>query len=140
MNLMTLIMTIIQMFNLSGAKSMPKEVNIYPIVAVVSEVDRARDIVTFETNNGFLFEWEGVEDLKVNDTCALMMCDMGTQEIKDDVILSIRYSGFEVERDQPAPFIDVALRRRASQFDLTTNFYLILLLTKKKVYVIMKMY
>ena len=99
MNLMTLIMTIIQMFNLSGAKSMPKEVNIYPIVAVVSEVDRARDIVTFETNNGFLFEWEGVEDLKVNDTCALMMCDMGTQEIKDDVILSIRYSGFEVERD-----------------------------------------
>lgn len=99
MNLMTLVMTIIQLFNLSGAKSMPKDVNVYPLVVVVSEVDRAQDIVTFETSNGDLFEWEGVEDLEVNDTCALMMCDMGTPEIKDDVILSIRYSGFEVERD-----------------------------------------
>lgn len=99
MNLMILITTIIQLFNLSGAKPMPKEVNVYPLVAVVSEVDRAQDIVTFETNNGDLFEWEGVEDLEINDTCALMMCDMGTPEIKDDAILSIRYSGFEVERD-----------------------------------------
>lgn len=99
MNLMTLIMTIVQMFNLSSAKATPKEVNVYPIVAVVSEVDRVQDIVTFETNNGDLFEWEGIEDLEVNDTCALMMCDIGTPEIKDDVILSIRYSGFEVERD-----------------------------------------
>ena len=99
MNLMTLIVTIIQLFNLSGAKVMPKEVNVYPLVVVVSEVDRAQDVVTFETNNGDLFEWEGVEDLEVNNACALMMCDMGTPEIKDDAILSIRYSGFEVERD-----------------------------------------
>ena len=99
MNLMALIMTIIQMLNLSGAKATSKEVNVYPIVVVVSEVDRARDIVTFKTNNGVLFEWEGVEDFEVNDTCALMMCDMGTPEIKDDVILSICYSGFEVERN-----------------------------------------
>lgn len=99
MSLMTLVMAIIQLFNLSGAKPMPKEVNVYPLVVVVSEVDRARDIVTFETNNGDLFEWEGVEDLEVNDTCALLMCDMGTPEIKDDVILSVRYSGFEVEWD-----------------------------------------
>lgn len=99
MNLMILITTIIQLFNLSGAKPMPKEVNIYPLVVIVSEVDRAQDIVTFETNNGDLLEWEGVEDLEVNDTCALMMCDMGTPEIKDDAILSIRYSGFKVERD-----------------------------------------
>lgn len=99
MNLMTLVMTIIQLFSLSGAKSIPKEINVYPLVVVVSEVDRAQDIVTFETNNGDLFEWEGIEDLGVNDTCALMMCDMGTPEIKDDIILSVRYSGFEVERD-----------------------------------------
>lgn len=99
MNLTILVMTIIQLFNLSGAKPIPKEANIYPLVVVVSEVDRARDIVAFEANNGDLFEWEGVENLEVNDTCALMMCDMDTPEIKDDVILSIRYSGFEVERD-----------------------------------------
>lgn len=99
MSLMTLVMTIIQLFNLSNVNPMPKEVNIYPLVVVVSEIDRAQDIVTFETNNDNLFEWEGVEDLEVDDTCALLMCDMGTSEIKDDVILSIRYSGFEVERD-----------------------------------------
>ena len=99
MNLITLIMTIAQMLTLSGTKATPKQVNVYPLVAMVSEIDRAQDIVTFEMNNGDLFEWEGVEDLEVNDTCALMMCDMGTSEIKDDVILSIRYSGFEVERD-----------------------------------------
>lgn len=99
MSLMTLVMTIIQLFNLSGAKPTPKDVNVYPLVVVVSEVDRAQDIVTFETNNGDLFEWEGIEDLEVNDTCALIMCDMGTPGNKDDVILSIRYSGFEVERD-----------------------------------------
>lgn len=97
MNLMILVMTVIQLFNLSGAKSKSKEVNVYPLVVVVSEVDRAQDIVTFETNNGVLFGWEGVEDLEVNDTCALLMCDMGTPEVKDDAILSIRYSGFEVE-------------------------------------------
>lgn len=99
MDFMILITTIIQLFNLSGAKPMPKEVNVYPLVAVVSEVDRVQDVVTFETNNGDLFRWEGVEDLEINDTCALMMCDMGTPEIKDDVIFSICYSGFEVERD-----------------------------------------
>ena len=124
MNLLILVTTIIQLFNLSGAKPMPKEINVYPLVAVVSEVDRAQDIVTFETNNGDLFEWEGVEDLEVNDTCALMMCDMGTPEIEDDVILSIRYSGFEVEWDQPAPFIDAGVRRPGYQFGLTTNFIL----------------
>lgn len=140
MNFMTLVMTIIQLFNLSDAKPIPKEVNVYPLVTVVSEVDRAQDIVTFETNNGDLFEWEGVEDLEVNDTCALMMCDMGTPEIKDDVILSIRYSGFEVERGQPAPFTSVGFRRLGRQFDLTTNFYFIFLFTNKKVCDIMKMY
>ena len=99
MNLMILITAIIQLFNLSGAKPMPKEMNVYPLVAVVSEVDRSQDVVTFETNNGNLFEWEGVEDLEVNDTCALMMCDMSTPENKDDAMLSSRYSGFEVGRD-----------------------------------------
>lgn len=99
MNLITLVMTIAQLFNLSSAEPSSKEVNVYPLVAVVSEIDRAQDIVTFETNNGDLFEWEGIEDLKMNDTCILLTCDMGTPEIKDDIILSIHYSGFEVERD-----------------------------------------
>ncbi len=99
MNLFTLIITIFQLFNFSGAKSLPKDVNVYPLVVTVYEIDYKKDVVTFETYNGNLLEWEGIEDLDTNDTCALLMCDMGTPEIKDDVILSVRYSGFEVEWD-----------------------------------------
>lgn len=98
MNIVTMIMTIISMLNCTGAKIQAQDVNIYPMAVIVSSVDRSEDVVTFTNNNGDSFEWEGVEDLEVNDTCALMMCDMGTPENTDDVILTIRYSGFEIRQ------------------------------------------
>lgn len=99
MSIVTMIMTVISMLNCTGTKIQPQDVNIYPMTVIVSSVDRAEDVVTFTNSNGDSFEWEGIENLEVNDTCALMMCDMGTNENTDDVILAIHYSGFEIRQD-----------------------------------------
>ena len=64
----------------------------YPLLMVVTEVDTETDIITAEDGNGF--EWEFVcDDAYVNDLYSCIMCDNGTEEIDDDEIVRMRYSG-----------------------------------------------
>ena len=72
------------------------QAELYPMTARVYMVDEFTDTVIVETFTGFLFSFEGVEDWAEDDCCALIMDDCGTAEISDDLIISARYSGWEL--------------------------------------------
>lgn len=80
---------------LSAIISAPKESgNLYPETAVVREVDYATDTVTVECGNGNLFSFYGTDDWEEGDICSMLMNDKGTENITDDEILSMKYSGY----------------------------------------------
>lgn len=68
----------------------------YPLVMVVTEVDTETYVITAEDGNGF--EWEFVcDDAYVDDLYSCIMCDNGTEEIEDDEIVRMRYSGQAID-------------------------------------------
>lgn len=70
----------------------------YALTVYVAEIDRAEDVVTYETHSGHRFEWQGVEDQETGEVYSLIMNDNGTPEtIEDDSIISARYSGWSIE-------------------------------------------
>ena len=66
----------------------------YPMTGIVTEVDRKNDIVTIEDFNGNIWEFEGCEDWEENDICSCIMNNKGTENIKDDEIVKVKYSGY----------------------------------------------
>lgn len=66
--------------------------HIYPITARVSEIDPATDTVVFEDCMGFRWAMYGIEDWRPGDSASLLMHDSNTATIYDDVIITARYS------------------------------------------------
>lgn len=76
---------------------------IYPVMGVVTEVDRTADTVTFTNTNGHSFSFVGCEDWASNDLVSAIMWNNGTPwDVTDDVILSARYQG--IPEDLPDAF------------------------------------
>lgn len=67
--------------------------NLYPLSAIVEEISIANDTVTIRDYNGNLWQFKGVEDWAEGDICACIFDNKKTPEIKDDEIVSVRYSG-----------------------------------------------
>jgi hypothetical protein len=67
--------------------------HLYPMSGIVTAIDREADFVTVETQNGHLWAFYGAEDWMEGDIVAMLMNDMGTAEIVDDMIVSARYCG-----------------------------------------------
>ena len=65
--------------------------NIYPLLTTVTEVDRDKDLVTVEDNNGFIWQFEGADDWEEGDLCNCLMDSRGTEKIFDDEIIMTRY-------------------------------------------------
>lgn len=65
---------------------------IYPETAMVTKLNRKKDIVTVETATGNRFEFYGCEDWERGDLCSMLMYSKGTKKVRDDVILDVRYS------------------------------------------------
>lgn len=65
----------------------------YPMTAIVVDVSRANDKVTIKDYNGNLWQYTGVEDYEVGDVVSCIMNSKGTEYIKDDVIIKVKYSG-----------------------------------------------
>ena len=61
--------------------------NYYLLTTTVIEIND--DVVMIEDDNGEVWEFEGAEDWKVNDTCFCIMNNNGTQTIYDDKIVKI---------------------------------------------------
>ena len=66
--------------------------HLYPITARVSEIDPATDTVVFEDCMGFRWAMYGIEDWRPGDSASLLMHDSNTATIYDDVIITARYS------------------------------------------------
>ena len=69
----------------------PESENRYPETGVVVEIHD--DIVVVETSTGNLFEFYGSEDWFVGDIASMIMDSCGTTYVKDDVIITVKYSG-----------------------------------------------
>lgn len=69
---------------------------VYPLVAVVREVDRAEDTVLFEDSTGHRWRIRGAEDWQIGDCAGLLMNDNGTSSVRDDTVIAARYSAWSV--------------------------------------------
>ena len=69
----------------------PESENRYPETGVVVEI--YDDTVVVETYTGNLFAFYGAEDWMIGDCISLIMDGCGTANVKDDVIITVKYSG-----------------------------------------------
>lgn len=67
---------------------------LYPATARVVVLDRPSDLVTIETASGYRYQFSGVEDWSVGDFASAIVWNNGTECIDDDVIITVRYSGW----------------------------------------------
>lgn len=82
-------------FLVKSAEIDKMEKNMYPETMIVKEVKN--DLVTIETANGALFQFEGAEDWEVGDICSCIMDSKGTAIIYDDEIVKTKYSGWLIK-------------------------------------------
>lgn len=64
---------------------------LYPETGKVVEI--CNDVVTVETSTGNLFAFYGAEDWMVGDTVSMIMDSCGTENVTDDIITTVKYSG-----------------------------------------------
>lgn len=63
------------------------------IEAVGEEMER----VSVQTSGGMVFAFDAdTGDYEPGDDITLIMCDMGTQDVYDDIILSARYDRYDL--------------------------------------------
>lgn len=67
---------------------------IYPATMQVTDV--SNDLVTLATSTGFIYQMHA-DDYEKGDLVSLVMFSNGTTDITDDIILSARYSGFNLK-------------------------------------------
>lgn len=66
----------------------------YPDCGLIIGIEEEGDLVTYQTQNGNIFCFTGIEDFFVGDLVATIMNDSGTPEVKDDIVVSVRYVGW----------------------------------------------
>ncbi len=68
----------------------------YPGIGIIYEIDKSADIVRYTdgVNNWY---FSGVDDWQVGDTILTVMYDNNTQTVKDDIIISVKYSAVKIE-------------------------------------------
>lgn len=69
----------------------------YAQAMVVTELDRAQDVVTCTDATGNVWSFYGCEDYAEGDLVACIMDTMGTDTITDDAIIEARYTGYWVD-------------------------------------------
>lgn len=74
----------------------PKE-QTYAMTCKVVATDREYDTLVLKDSTGNLWALEGCEDWQVNDCCAVVMNDKGTDSIYDDEIVSLRYQAWNLQ-------------------------------------------
>lgn len=97
--------------------------HLYPLTTTVTEVND--DTVTVEDSNGNLWSFNGAEDWKINDSCALIMDDNNTKDIRDDVIISTRYQGRMESKISDIAYIERSSDNSYTVEDLNGNFHIL---------------
>lgn len=109
--------TICQLYNANQIS------HLYPLTTTVAEIKN--DTVTVEDSNGNLWSFNGVEDWEINDSCALIMDDNNTKDIRDDVIISTRYQGRMESKISDIAYIERSSDNSYTVEDLNGNFHIL---------------
>ena len=80
-------------FSGCAAENSQKKTKNYPLTTIVTEINPEIDVVSIADNNGFVWQFYGVEDWEEGDICSVIMSDNGTEDIFDDEIITIEYGG-----------------------------------------------
>ena len=65
-----------------------------PTAMIVNELDYDENTVICIDFNGNEWAFEGIEDWRIGDIASMIMDDMETELIYDDIIIMVRYSGY----------------------------------------------
>ncbi len=72
--------------------------NFYPVTAMVTQVED--NLITVACQNGNIFKFDNTrEDWFVGDICSMIMNNNGTENVKDDIVVDTRYSGYVLDED-----------------------------------------
>lgn len=88
-----LLATICMGFFIFGLFAISYQENFYSMTTVVSHVSKVTDTVTIEDFSGNLWQFKGVEDWKIGDIASCVMDSKGNEEIEDDEIIRVNFSG-----------------------------------------------
>ena len=69
----------------------------YPETFIVVAVDPEHDFITLQDFNGYTWNWNGCDDWMIGDIASARMDSNGTEEIQDDEIIELKYSGYIAE-------------------------------------------
>ena len=97
--------------------------HLYPLSTTVTQIEN--DTVIVEDSNGNLWSFNGAEDWEINDTCALIMDDNSTKDIRDDVIISTRYQGRMESKISDIAYIERSSDNSYTVEDLNGNFHIL---------------
>lgn len=109
--------SICQLYNANQQK------HLYPLSTTVTQIEN--DTVTVEDSNGNLWSFNGAEDWEINDSCALIMNDNNTKDIRDDVIISTRYQGRMESKISDIAYIERSSDNSYTVEDLNGNFHIL---------------
>ena len=97
--------------------------HLYPLSTTVTEINN--DTVTVEDSNRNIWSFDGAEDWEINDSCALIMNDNNTKDIRDDVIISTRYQGRMESKISDIAYIERSSDNSYTVEDLNGNFHIL---------------
>lgn len=97
--------------------------HLYPLSTTVTKIEN--DTVTVEDSNGNLWSFNGAEDWEINDSCALIMDDNNTKDIRDDVIISTQYQGRMESKISDIAYIERSSDNSYTVEDLNGNFHIL---------------
>lgn len=97
--------------------------HLYPLTTTVTQINN--DTVTVEDSNGNLWSFNGAEDWEINDSCALIMDDNNTKDIRDDVIISTRYQGRMESKISDIAYIERSSDNSYTVEDMEGNFHIL---------------
>ena len=74
--------------------SLVLSLGLYSSYGIITNVDVNSDVYTIQDYCGNEWEIEGVEDWYEGDLCSMIMYNNGTRDITDDVVITVRYTGY----------------------------------------------
>lgn len=102
---MKAIITIIMLFANLFSVSKEKNADIWNMglyadstrCVAIETVDKDTERVSVQTSGGMVYAFDTYTgDYETGDDITVIMCDMGTQDIHDDMILSARYDRYDL--------------------------------------------
>ena len=97
--------------------------HLYPLSTTITKINN--DTVTVEDSNGNLWLFDGAEDWEINDSCALIINDNNTKDIRDDVIISTRYQGRMESKISDIAYIERSSDNSYTVEDMEGNFHIL---------------